>query len=215
MGILKSPLLMIALVLLVFSHYARAQDSTTVKEYADAVFWESILKSDDPEDYKDYLEAFPDGLYSKLARRRLKALVPGSRVSPSARAPSTFCQQMTTIIQRAEEDQSLNVARVYELEDIGQFCVSNLDSRQPRITCQTTANLSWQWYIDHISKMIECFPGYPLQAADRDESACRAYNMWCDYTIKIPRGEVVKKVEVFVDFNNNRMTSKGFQFYGY
>lgn len=38
---------------------------------AEIVFWRSIEASDDPGDYQAYLDAFPDGVFSPLARRRL------------------------------------------------------------------------------------------------------------------------------------------------
>ncbi len=40
------------------------------------VFWQSVMGSDDPGDYRAYLERFPDGLYAPLARNRLKELRP-------------------------------------------------------------------------------------------------------------------------------------------
>jgi len=38
------------------------------------VFWQSVMGSDDPGDYRAYLERFPDGLYAPLARNRLTEL---------------------------------------------------------------------------------------------------------------------------------------------
>ena len=39
-----------------------------------ALFWKSIMYSDDPADFDDYLQEFPDAVYAGLARRRAKAL---------------------------------------------------------------------------------------------------------------------------------------------
>ena len=38
---------------------------------ADIVFWQSIENSDDPHDFEDYLNQFPDGQFVALAHRRL------------------------------------------------------------------------------------------------------------------------------------------------
>ncbi|HEX8069562.1 MAG TPA: caspase family protein [Pyrinomonadaceae bacterium] len=44
-------------------------------------FWETIKNSADPADYQAYLERFPNGTFSPLARRRAQ---PGATVSPAA-----------------------------------------------------------------------------------------------------------------------------------
>lgn len=41
---------------------------------ADALFWESIRDSDDPELFEAYLERFPEGTFRRLAENRLAAL---------------------------------------------------------------------------------------------------------------------------------------------
>lgn len=40
----------------------------------DLVFWTSIKNSRDPDDFTDYLQAFPEGVFKNLAERRLKRL---------------------------------------------------------------------------------------------------------------------------------------------
>ena len=56
--------------------HAQDQPSPTLlnsdaKLQADIVFWQSIVDSEDPRDFRDYLEQFPDGQFVTLAHRRL------------------------------------------------------------------------------------------------------------------------------------------------
>lgn len=53
----------------------------------DALFWESIKDSDDPEDLKAYLEQFPDGIFAKLATNRLARLSTSGTQTQSAPEP--------------------------------------------------------------------------------------------------------------------------------
>lgn len=41
---------------------------------SERTFWESVKDSKDVEDYKDYLDKFPNGLYSGIARRKIQSL---------------------------------------------------------------------------------------------------------------------------------------------
>jgi hypothetical protein len=38
----------------------------------DALFWDSIKTSDEPADYRAYIEKFPDGVFVKLAQTVLR-----------------------------------------------------------------------------------------------------------------------------------------------
>ena len=56
--------------------HAQDQPSPTLpnsdaKLQADIVFWQSIVDSEDPRDFRDYLEQFPDGQFVTLAHRRV------------------------------------------------------------------------------------------------------------------------------------------------
>ena len=59
-------------------HYLGAAAGDAVGDAAvsgrEQLFWEAIADSDDPEDYRAYLEEFPQGVYVRLARNRLSAL---------------------------------------------------------------------------------------------------------------------------------------------
>jgi len=46
----------------------------------DALFWQSIMNSDNPDDYQAYLEQFPGGTYAALARTRLVKLMAGQKL---------------------------------------------------------------------------------------------------------------------------------------
>jgi formylglycine-generating enzyme required for sulfatase activity len=45
-------------------------------------FWNSVQNSKDPDDFKDYLEKYPAGLYTGIARRKLAALTSVAKPAP-------------------------------------------------------------------------------------------------------------------------------------
>lgn len=45
-------------------------------------FWDAIKNSNDPEDFRDYLEKYPRGLYAGIARRRLAVLTSAPKSAP-------------------------------------------------------------------------------------------------------------------------------------
>ncbi|MBC7930193.1 MAG: SUMF1/EgtB/PvdO family nonheme iron enzyme [Rubrivivax sp.] len=49
-------------------------------------FWNSVQNSSDPDDFKDYLEKYPTGLYAGIARRKLAALTSAARPAPATPA---------------------------------------------------------------------------------------------------------------------------------
>ena len=49
-------------------------DADAGSEDTDSLFWISIKDSDDPADYQTYLDRFPDGLMTDIARARIQAL---------------------------------------------------------------------------------------------------------------------------------------------
>ena len=49
-------------------------------------FWNSVQNSTDPEDFKDYLEQYPAGLYAGIARRKLAALTSAAKPAPATPA---------------------------------------------------------------------------------------------------------------------------------
>lgn len=54
---------------------AQAAPSTAIDSTANSrAFWESVKDSKNPEEFKAYLEQFPDGMFASLARARLKSL---------------------------------------------------------------------------------------------------------------------------------------------
>jgi uncharacterized protein YgiM (DUF1202 family) len=52
------------------------------------LFWQSIQTSTDPEDFRAYLESFPDGVFARLARNRLNALSGASQSQVAALTPT-------------------------------------------------------------------------------------------------------------------------------
>lgn len=53
---------------------------------SEIAFWQSVRQSDDPEELRAYLEAYPDGHFSALARIRLKRLASGPDAADAAGA---------------------------------------------------------------------------------------------------------------------------------
>ena len=49
----------------------------------EVAFWQSIQESADAADFKDYLSQFPEGAFTRLAKRRLAALTPEQPPAPS------------------------------------------------------------------------------------------------------------------------------------
>ena len=48
-------------------------------------FWDAIKASNDPADFRDYLQRYPDGNFASLAKRRLAALDAAARPAPAPR----------------------------------------------------------------------------------------------------------------------------------
>ncbi len=62
--------------------------AATVRAQQETVFWQSIQGSTDPADFEAYLELFPNGTFSRLARNRLPAPGgPAGDASPGADPP--------------------------------------------------------------------------------------------------------------------------------
>lgn len=55
----------------------------------DLTYWQSVQNSRDPQDFRSYLEQFPDGRFAALARNRLRALSSAATPEPEPveRAP--------------------------------------------------------------------------------------------------------------------------------
>lgn len=66
---------------------AQAQPRAGAPNGADAFelsFWDTIKNSTNPEDYKAYLEAFPNGRFAPLARIRARGAAPTTQVDPGS-----------------------------------------------------------------------------------------------------------------------------------
>ncbi|MFN7195795.1 MAG: serine/threonine-protein kinase, partial [Hylemonella sp.] len=60
---------------------APSMPASTVTQEVELVYWKEIRDSSDPQEFQAYLQRFPDGIYSDLARRRLQRLREGSAAS--------------------------------------------------------------------------------------------------------------------------------------
>jgi tetratricopeptide (TPR) repeat protein len=66
-------------------------------------FWETIKTSTDPADFQAYLDRFPNGTFSTLARRRaVTAAAPGSAPAPAA--PAASSSSAARLLAQAELD---------------------------------------------------------------------------------------------------------------
>ncbi len=72
-------------------------------------YWETIKNSTDPEDFKSYLEKYPNGQFSPIAKRRLLPSAPGT--SPGNKANETNIDQAVEVLR------TLGSGRV----DMGRF----------------------------------------------------------------------------------------------
>ena len=75
--------LVLALILVLASAAgAQTADKAAEELRAEMVFWESIRSSNDPADYRAYLEQYPQGRFATLARNRLAGLTPKPAAAP-------------------------------------------------------------------------------------------------------------------------------------
>jgi formylglycine-generating enzyme required for sulfatase activity len=51
-------------------------------------YWETVRSSNDPQDYKDYLQAYPNGAYAGVARAKLRQLDTAKNTRPSNSQPT-------------------------------------------------------------------------------------------------------------------------------
>lgn len=199
---------------------AQALDAADIRNYREAVFMEAIAKSTDPEDFKDYLSNFPNGLYAGIARRKIDALSTESNVAAAsaslpASGESTFCAQLKQTTAILEKDQFRTLARVFQILDVGPACKHGRTPSGPYLHCESNKGLTWTWYMEHITQLITCYPGFEVTNDERNLNTCRSNNRFCDYVIKIPDRTYVKRISIFMDFNSGRMTRRGLQFFSY
>ena len=71
------------------------------------LFWQSIVNSTNPEDFEAYLEAFPDGLFRRLAQNRLDMLAAAPNPDASAGTGSPF-SSITTRYVAAMDNRAPN-----------------------------------------------------------------------------------------------------------
>jgi len=67
---------------------------TPTPERFELEFWRSIKDSEDPEDYEAYLEAYPEGRFAPLAKRRAKSLREKEAQAPARAAVSVDIEEM-------------------------------------------------------------------------------------------------------------------------
>ena len=71
----------------------------------ETVFWQSVADSGTPADFEAYLDQFPGGTYSALARIRMETLLAASNASPLARAAAETAElQQETVFWQSVAD---------------------------------------------------------------------------------------------------------------
>lgn len=65
-----------------------ATSLTVDSRYVESQYWGSVSQSSDPEDFRAYLEQYPQGQFAGLARNRIRALQPGATFAAAPPAPA-------------------------------------------------------------------------------------------------------------------------------
>jgi uncharacterized caspase-like protein len=65
-----------------------ATSLTVDSRYVESQYWGSVAQSSDPEDFRSYLEQYPQGQFAGLARNRIRALSPGAALPVAPPAPA-------------------------------------------------------------------------------------------------------------------------------
>ena len=68
----------------------------------DLAFWDAVKDSSNPADFRSYLDQFPDGVFSELAKRRMDAL---SQAKTAALAPQVITKPETAPAQTHQCDE--------------------------------------------------------------------------------------------------------------
>ena len=86
------------------------------------LYWKDIGESDDPADYKRFLQKFPAGIYVDLARRKLKLLgsASGNAARGSAAAPAS---KFTVAAELPMFNSSFENSRIANVSAFGQTAV--------------------------------------------------------------------------------------------
>jgi formylglycine-generating enzyme required for sulfatase activity len=113
-------------------------------------FWNSVQNSNDPDDFKDYLEKYPAGLYAGIARRKLAALTSAAKSAPAT--PTTGgAASNTTGAARPASPKPLVTNRVgIELVYVssGEFMMGSSEANVQRAltnvkSYNSSASLDW------------------------------------------------------------------------
>lgn len=89
-------------------------------------YWDSIKTSTDPDDFKSYLERFPDGKFAELARRRAAKTAPNSQPSSV-----TAANEVKNNSESASANQNLpQISQVYELLRRREFATARREAKK-------------------------------------------------------------------------------------
>lgn len=99
------------------------------KKDAEIVFWETIKDSSDAEDFKAYLEKYPDGEFAALAKNRLKSLGKSSPKESTGERPVSETKEKPSDASSTSE----TVVASYKLEKLTNSSTGVLNVYQDRI----------------------------------------------------------------------------------
>jgi hypothetical protein len=123
--------------------YFRPGEVTPVAKAAidvDALFWDTIKASNNPADFKAYLERFPDGIFAGLAKNRLSPLDQAKPESATRRPASLrdlLLERFTAFAVRP--DQSETHAKDYESEKLHRAIAVTSSKRTWRVGSRSSA----------------------------------------------------------------------------
>jgi len=102
---------------------APGQDSVSVSDQAlDHTFWTSIVDSDDPALYREYLRRFPTGMFVSIAEAKLQELSPAPGTQPGNGNTKTAMVTGTAEAQRSiANPRQIAVDMQRELKRVGFF----------------------------------------------------------------------------------------------
>lgn len=129
-----------------------ADDDTQYKiaQSAEIVFWQSVKDSNDPDQFRAYLESYPDGVFSKLARLKIRKIGgAGSNTSTSEVNQTSAVTKSSSNLLTPDNNQWIQIASRQDLDEAIQFAKQYSGSIKLISVLSTTSG----WYVVAIGPM--------------------------------------------------------------
>jgi hypothetical protein len=179
-------------LLLSIAQAARAQtgDSATEALRAEMVFWDSVRSSNDPADYRAYLEQYPNGKFAALARNRLAA--PGATRREGLAVGDVWTYRVARAGAAATTQEvrltSVNPAEVIE-EISGEGKVLRIAHRRGTYLTAAGDMTLFSPYLLFLGPSV--IPGTRLSVENLDSRTCNA-GWSCGLSAQVTRRERVQ-----------------------